>query len=181
MKRSFRPIKNISLSIFIIALISLTFSACQKEGPMGPEGPQGPAGEDATNSISSYYYTIFEDEWETFGDPGIGFGFIGAMDFPEITEDVLNYGAVLVYLYQDGSLYSLPTTFVNAEDGGYLATIWTTLQLGQVLVTFQDSDGATINPGEQEFKVVIIEGGILIPEGLNLKDYKEVKEYFNLN
>lgn len=183
MKLSLKSNKSISYLISLIAIIALTLTACQKEGPIGPQGPpgpEGPAGEDASSKVTSYYYTIFEDEWQTFGEPGIGFGYIGAMDFPEITEDILNYGAVLVYLYQDNSLFSLPTTFINAEDGGYLTSIWVTLQYQQVLITFQDSDGNTINPGEQEFKVVIIEGDIPIPETLNLKNYEEVKEYFKL-
>ena len=180
MKHTFETLKNISYHILLLAFISLTFSACQKEGPVGPQGPEGPTGRDGNDNVSSFYYTIFENEWEEFGDPGVGFGYIAGMDFPEITEDILNHGAVLVYLYQEGSLYSLPTTFVNPGDGGYLTTIWTTLQLGQVLVTFQDSDGLTVNPGDQEFKVVIIEGGIVIPESLNLKNFNEVKEFFNL-
>ena len=183
MKRTYKSFKSISYSILFITIVALTFTACQKEGPIGPEGPQGPegpAGDNASSSVTSFYYTIFEDEWQTFGDPGIGFGYIGAMDFPEVTEDVLNYGAVLVYLYQDNSLFSLPTTFINSEDGGYLTSIWVTLQFEQILITFQDSDGNTINPGEQEFKVVIIEGGIPIPESLNLQNYDEVKKYFNL-
>ncbi len=178
-----KSFKSITYIISIIVIIAFTFTSCGKDGAIGPEGPQGPegpAGENASASVSSFYYTIFEDEWQTFGDPGIGFGFIGAMDFPEITEDVLNYGAVLVYLYQDNSLFSLPTTFINPEDGGYLTSIWVTLQYQQVLITFQDSDVNTINPGDQEFKVVIIEGDIPIPESLNLKNYQEVKEYFKL-
>ncbi|MBU1014669.1 MAG: hypothetical protein KKG99_16870 [Bacteroidetes bacterium] len=177
MKNSYNSCKSIFYSILLLAIVSLTFSSCQKEGPMGPEGP---AGEDARNSVSSFYYTIYEDEWQTFGEPGIGFGYTGSMDFPEITDDVLNYGAVLVYLYQDNKLFPLPTTFINAGDGGYMTSIWVTLQYEQVLITFQDSDGYTINPGDQEFKVVIIEGGIPIPQSLNLKDYDEVKKYFNL-
>jgi len=177
MKNNFISFKRISYSILLLAIISFTFSSCQKEGPMGPDGP---AGIDARNSVSSFYYTIYENEWETFGVPGVGFGYTGSMDFPEITEDVLNYGAVLVYLYQDNSLFPLPTTFINAGDGGYMTSIWVTLQYEQVLITFQDSDGNTINPGDQEFKVVIIEGGVPIPKSLNLKNYEEVKKYFNL-
>jgi len=177
MKNNFISFKKISYSILVFAIVSISLSSCQKEGPMGPEGP---AGLDARNSVSSFYYTIYEDEWETFGVPGVGFGYTGSMDFPEITENVLNYGAVLVYLYQDNSLFSLPTTFINAGDGGYLTTIWVTLKYGEIVITFQDSDGNTINPGDQEFKVVIIEGGIPIPKSLNLKNYEEVKKYFNL-
>ncbi len=180
MKRNRNYSKRISYISILFGIISLTFTACQKDGPMGPEGPQGIPGEDGIVNIQSFYYTIYDDEWEEFGEAGVGFGYTSTMDFPEITEDVLNYGAVLVYLYQDESLYSLPITFVNAGDGGYMTSIWVTLQLEQVLVTFQDSDGLTVNPGTQEFKVVIIDGSVLIPEGLNLKDYNEVKNYFNL-
>lgn len=172
--------KKLNYLVILISLIAFTFTACQKDGPIGPQGPEGPQGLDGVVDISSFYYTIFESDWDTFGDPGVGFGYIGSMNFPEITEDVLNYGAVLVYLYQDGSLYSLPTTFINSADGGYLTSIWLTLNLGEVLVTFQDSDGLTVNPGNQEFKVVIIDGYINIPSSLNLKNYDEVKKYFNL-
>ena len=180
MKKNYHSFKTLSYSLLFFAIIVFTFTSCKKEGPIGPEGPQGPAGEDARNNVSSFYYTIYENEWQEFGDPGVGFGYISAMDFPEITEDVLNYGAVLVYLYDDGSLFSLPTTFVNSGDGGYLTSIWVTLQYQQVLITYQDSDGLTVNPGDQEFKVVIIEGGIDIPETLNLSNYEEVKNYFKL-
>lgn len=183
MKTSYKSFKSISYSILLIAIVAFTFSACQKEGPIGPEGPQGaegPAGENSSMNVSSFYYTIFEDEWQTFGESGVGFGYIAAMDFPEVTEDVLNFGAVLVYLYEDNSLFSLPSTFINSGDGGYMTSIWITLQFEQILITYQDSDGLTINPGEQEFKVVIIEGGIPIPETLNLKNYEDVKKHFNL-
>ncbi|MCP4550798.1 MAG: hypothetical protein GY834_01890 [Bacteroidetes bacterium] len=164
--------KKTNYLFILISIIALTFTACQKEGAPGLDG---------VVDVYSYYYTISEYDWDTFGDPGIGFGYIGSMDFPEITEDVLNYGAVLVYLYQTGSLYSLPITFVEpTTEGGYLTSIWLTLNLGEVLVTFQDSDGLTGNPGNMEFKVVIIDGYLNIPSSLNLKSYDEVKNYFNL-
>ncbi len=166
--------------ILLIAVIPLLFTSCAKDGQIGPEGPQGPPGADGIINISSFYYTLYENNWSEFGEPGIGFGYSAVMDFPEITEDVLNYGAVLVYLYQDGNLYSLPITFVNSGDGGYMTSIWVTLQLEQIVVTFQDSDGLTVNPGTQEFKVVIIDGSIVIPQSLNLNNYEEVKNYFNL-
>lgn len=172
--------KKLKYLVALISIIALTFTACQKDGPIGPQGPEGPPGLDGVVDVYSYYYTVFESDWDTFGEPGIGFGYIASMDFPEITEDVLNYGAVLIYLYQDGSLFSLPTTFVNSADGGYLTSIWLTLNLGEVLVTFQDSDGLTVNPEEQEFKVVIIDGYFNTPLSLNLKNYDEVKNYFNL-
>lgn len=178
-----KSLKSISYILSIVVIVVFTLASCGKDGaigPQGPEGPEGPAGPAASSNVSSYYYTIYEDEWQVFGDPGIGFGYIGAMNFPEVTEDVLNFGAVLVYWYQNNSLFPLPTTFINSEDGGYLTSIWVTLQYEQVLITFQDSDGNTINPGEQEFKVVIIEGGVPIPETLNLKNYDEVKKYFKL-
>ena len=100
----------------------------------------------------------------------------------EITENVLDNGAVLIYLYQDGSLYSLPSTFVNVtEDGiGYSSSYWTVLQLGGLTVKVQDNDGYTVHPGPQEFKIVIIDGLSSLPKSVNVNNYAEVKAYLNI-
>ena len=77
-----------------VLLLTLTFllASCEgDEGPAGPTGPAGPAGEDAEFTIVTVSFTGAEagisGDW-SFYDVAV----------PEITQEVLDNGAILLYL-----------------------------------------------------------------------------------
>ncbi|HBS89127.1 MAG TPA: hypothetical protein DEA97_21450 [Bacteroidales bacterium] len=177
--------KNLTIAIFFI--IGICFSACQKEGPMGPEGPQGEQGNQGIQGVQgpagnanvhSYTFTVTTANW----------GIIDAshyvtLDSPFITDDIINNGAVLVYMkHSTGSWwYALPYTEWTSET--YHTTTFQEIQTGSVWIWVYDSDltlGA--NPGDKLFKVVTIDGSTKssIPENLDLNDYKQVAKFFKI-
>ncbi len=76
----------------------------------------------------------------------------------EITQDVINNGAVSVYMKQQGDWGQLPVT-IPQQNGSYT---WTTsiipsYNVGYVDITIKDSDGALpLNPGAFDVKIVIL-------------------------
>ena len=82
----------------LIALLFLVFTGCKNEGIQGPEGP---AGLDAT---------VFYSEWFT---PSAWSGTSGDWFFdasaPDLTEDIVENGVILAYVWLAGDLYNAST------------------------------------------------------------------------
>lgn len=171
--------KNLKTILILVSIISFGFFAC--EGPTGQQGLAGDDGIDGDNYVHSYFYEVNESDWEEYDEYGtVGFGYQTNLYVPEISNFILDYGAILVYLYQDGSYFPLPSTFSYSE-GQYQSSYWVAVQFENIVITVQDDDGLTVNPGFQEFKIVVIEGAKSIPASLDLQNYKDVKAYYNLS
>lgn len=157
--------KKNSLIIFGIALISI-FS-CTKEGPMGPAGANGNA-----NVVSS---TISSSNW-VFTSPSWAITFT----YPAITQDIIDKGAVLVYLKSGQSYSQLPVTIY--QSASYSTSLEVASFLGGVKVFWTDSDlTQPTNPGNKEFKVVVIAAsGLAQNPNLDFENYEAVKQAYNL-
>ncbi|HSI89518.1 MAG TPA: hypothetical protein VK927_00305, partial [Adhaeribacter sp.] len=80
-----------------------------------------------------------------------------------------------------GSVMALPATFPQTSN--YATVVNYSYYLHQVNITIQDTDLIQGDyPGPISFKVVKIAGSekISMPGNINLKNYSEVAEYFNL-
>ena len=86
-----------------------------KTAQQGPPGPQGPAGQNAT---------VYYSEWfsPTAWSGGSGDWFFAA-NAPDLTQDIVENGVVLAYVWLDGDLYNgssvrpLPAKAVGANWG----------------------------------------------------------------
>lgn len=152
----------------LLIFTSLTiFYSCQKEGPTGKDGIDGNA-----NVVSS---SITASSW-TFNDPSWKITFT----YPAITQEIINTGAVLVYLKVGESYNQLPLTFYQSSD--YSTSVEVSTFLGGLSIFWTDSDlTQPANPGSRTFKVVVIAASnIYKNKNINYSNYLEVKAAYNL-
>ena len=95
---------NLSKFLMLLLCVALAFTSCKKgdtgdtgpagpAGPSGPAGPQGPQGEEGTaNVIYSPWIDVAFDSANADGTV-----FVGEIDAPNLTEDILNNGEIKVY------------------------------------------------------------------------------------
>ncbi|MEN9304243.1 MAG: hypothetical protein RL264_2672 [Bacteroidota bacterium] len=154
--------------IIFFGLIVSSLVACTKEGPQGPAGANGNA-----NVVSA---TITSSAW-VFNDPS----WVIAFSYPAITQDIIDKGAVLVYIRTGSEYRQLPFTFY--EDDTYSSSFEVSTYLGGVKIIRTDSDLIEPeNPGNLTFKVVVISAsGLSQNPNIDFKDYNAVKQAFKLN
>jgi hypothetical protein len=142
-------------NLLLFLFLGLLLSSCQKY--------------DAGNTdISSNTYTV---SW-TYLDPS----YYCEMNVPEITQDVVDNGAVFVYIQTtSGDWMALPCTL--PIDGNYSSTYTPVHSLGLVRVFKTDTDLLTLDPGITTLKVVVVsEHGLAQKPDLDWTDYKQVAE-----
>jgi hypothetical protein len=151
----------------------------------GPQGPQGPAG---NANVASSTLTIYPNDWNWdqfyVDDEGYSRGqYWVTVDYQNITENVFNYGAVLVYMDVNGAWSQLPLTYYY-EDGDYLAEASlevATLSDGGVTIYWTQSDFWKVQPDTHAFKIVAIEANYYQSRSdVNYSDYESVKTAFQL-
>lgn len=83
--------------VFSLLIVMFALVAC--EGPMGPPGPEGSSGNETQWKIVEY--TVKPNHWQLVdGNPNdLGTYFIHEFDVPELSSNIANDGAVLVYYY----------------------------------------------------------------------------------
>jgi hypothetical protein len=157
--------------IFFGAILFLI--SCGKDGAIGPEGP---AGKDGTNGNANVVSSTLTSSAWTYNDPSWEISFT----YEAITQDIIDHGAVLVYV-GDGSTYiQLPVTFYFSSS--YSSTLDFVTYVGGLKVRQADSDlTQPDNPGSMTFKIVVIAASTL-KKGIeiNLNDFEEVKKAFGL-
>ena len=160
------------LSMFALAC-GLLFTNCAKDGATGPAGPAGPAGANGNANVVSS--TITSSNW-TYNSPSWEITFT----YPAITQDIIDKGAVLVYLKNGTAYTQLPLTFYQSSS--YSTSLEVSNFLGGVKIFWTDSDlTQPINPGSWTFKIVVIAAsGKMANPNVNYKDYNAVKQAFNL-
>lgn len=161
------------LTLLLIAL-TLSMWACKKEeveGPQGPKGEQGPPGEDGNANVTTGTATVSNWSWNS---PN----YWGTMTWSEITQDIVNTGAIFVYMQVGSSWFQLPYTWYPSSS--YSRSYAAIHAVGEVRIRITDSDHGTIpDPGSTNFKVVLIESSNL-PE-IDFDDYEEVRDYYKID
>lgn len=160
-------IKKTALSLLCLALFSFYIIGCK--GVAGPTGPQGIQGNQGNANVHSKTYTV--TSWDGVGT-SFAFKDIANSD---ITQEIIDNGAILVYEGNTGLWNAMPYANQNDE--------WRFLiGLNNFRVILLHANGTTVsNPGTRNFKVVIISGDALISNpNINWKDYEEVKAKLNL-
>lgn len=104
----------------ILSLGALLLVACSPEdgdtgpaGPVGPEGALGPAGQDGTigrdgvdgldgKAAVAYTYNISSADWNSVSNGGLN-SIEDTIQVPQITQNIYNGGALLVYMKENSS------------------------------------------------------------------------------
>jgi hypothetical protein len=160
-------IKLVTIGFLIAG--AMTFSNCEKvtvTGPAGEDGKDGNANV-VSSSITSGSWSFLSPSWSQ------------SFSYSAITQDILDNGAVLVYVASGVNYYQLPYTFYPTSS--YSRTYNYVHYLGGLKVYVTDSDLNTPEPGTLKFKVVVIEAsGLIKNPNVDLNNYQAVKKAFNL-
>ena len=159
--------KNNQLILSAIILCITLFFSCSKEGPVGEAGQDGNA-----NVVSS---TITSSAW-VYNDPYWEITF----SYSAITQDIINNGAVLVYIVEGGRNYQLPITIYQSSS--YSTSVGLDAFVGGITINWSDSDlTQPDNPGTTTFKIVVISAdGLIQNPNLDVYNYNEVQKAFEL-
>ncbi len=201
--------KKINNLLFVLAAAALFLSSCGKDGAVGPQGPIGPSGatgptgptgttgatgaKGTANVIYSNWFTLSPKTykkdtvfttWHIYADTAIA-GF---------TQTVLDKGTVLVYgklvgynptIWPTDQVSPMPITITYIEGSTTYTDVWSALATpGNLRIDFVDNQNlyGSISSAHQ-YRYVIIPGAQLaaaVKNHVNLKNYGEVKQAFNL-
>ena len=178
------------LSLICMTILAISFMASCR----GPQGPQGPAGNDGNVNVASSTLTIDSTEWKwnLFFVDSYGYErgqYYVTVDYPAINSNVYNYGAVLVYMYEEGTWSQVPLTYYYSPDDDengnpnlYSASIEVaTLSDGGVRLFWTQNDLWKVRPGIRDFKIVAIEATIYKDRSdVDYSNYEAVKTAFQL-
>lgn len=175
----------------VISLVVVFFAACEGDigppGPIGLQGPPGPAGPAGTPGVGQAFsinFDIREEDWFT---PATGVDenselFLDITDIPEITEQIVESGIVLVYYRREelDPWVFLPFTQINNIDGQQFVEVFDFIYdvsfVGLRLIA--DDRGTVPIPGT--VRIVIAEGIPLGKNKLDFSNYEVAKEIFGL-
>jgi len=170
-----------TINFTFLALFFLVFSvSCI--GPRGYDGIDGHDGRDGISDIGVVIYDIRPSDWNGNID-----GFTASLNVPEITEDIIYNGAVLVYRLRnegtkDMSFNQLPYTWLNNYNTEYMDF---DAYVGRIDITLRWVDEFVNNtqaPKEkQSYKILVIEGTPLsVIEGkTDISNPENVIEFMN--
>ncbi|WP_273568793.1 hypothetical protein [Maribacter halichondriae] len=161
---------KIAKRLFSVLFIACLITACSKDGndgaigPQGPQGEQGPAGPQGSDGADGETGTanVIFSPWITsgFNEPIATENANFSIDAPEITQEVIDSGAILVYgRDSDGQVFALPVTLHNTStDESYHFTFDDpgSLEISVSEINGDDLDNLFI---DDAFRYVIIPGG----------------------
>jgi len=110
-------------------------------------------------NISTVDFNVQSGQWRELGTWQVaGFGYYVDLDFPELTNSVIQNGMVSLYMKVDDAWIPVPVYFYNQIDqyqfqGGYFYR----MKQGLFSIEYYENDGETQNPGTQIFRLVIVQ------------------------
>jgi len=160
--------------IILFAAFTALLSGCAKDGDPGAQGPAGNA------NVKSFSFSTTPGSWITNGTVGqSNHAKYVEFSIPEITQDILDDGMVLVYWDLGTGINPLPT--VLPLSSSVFMNMFTYSSLGKVEVDLQLSDLQTPNTTgvNWSYKVVVASGfnRITHPE-IDWKNYNSVSSLF---
>jgi hypothetical protein len=147
--------KKLLLPSILVLSVSLFFTACTKEGPAGPSGTSGPAGPAGpTGPVGNNAIIVKNISISTWTSGWGGTVYQGSAGVPEITNNIINGGAVLAYLSGGTSLAALPCTL--SETGVSYRFYYYLSRFGA-----EKSSAAVLPaPGTLDYRILIIPGAL---------------------
>ncbi len=180
--------KKITMLLSLSLAFILVFVAC--EGPAGPRGYDGYDGRDGRDGVpgmETIFFEMYQNDWFASSDQ---FGrWFYTINMPEITEDVVNNGAVLCYRRANIPEYeafeAMPITTLIREDGiQFTNELWYSHSVGKLDIDWWDSHPTDpIAPGyDMYFKIVILHpSSINKLDGVDVNDYNAVAKVLELD
>jgi hypothetical protein len=164
----------------IIAFSILLFSGCKTEGPIGPPGQNGQNGQNATVYYSEWFSP---SAWEgTSGD------WYFDASAPDLTQDIVEQGVVLGYVWLGGDLYN--GTSVRPLPAFALGANWDFLVHQYGSIEYTSDMVAQPNTSGNKFRFIAIPGTIPALKSASLKSksaqelrsmtYQEVCKLYNI-
>lgn len=165
-------------------------------GPEGPEGPQGPIGEtgpqgpEGSQGPPGSANVIYSD-WMRLGDVAEEYVTTllsrnyAAYDLPapELTQELIDQGIVLVYFRLLGAVSPLPITLGGFSDAEPYTITFNASQPGKIIILSQYLDN-TVNTlaNSSEFRYVLIPGGVAANASYEelVKDYGRLVKQFSI-
>jgi len=174
-------------TIFTLLLLALFTISCSSDdgtdGINGVDGQPGATGATGTaNVIYSAWLTAPTAVAETVDGTS---GMSTSLVVPELTDDILSKGTVLVYVSFGSGTFSLPYT---STAGGFVNTITAVSTLKKIkLFRFRHDQGGTVNiPTSLSWRYILIPGGVAAATSKMAKvdyskmSYEEVCAHFNI-
>jgi hypothetical protein len=165
------------LSILLLMILGTSIISCSDDGKDGVDGLNGMDGEPGTANVIYSDWLERPNGTETTIDATSGM--LYTYSVPQITNEILNSGTVLVYMQFNGAdIFALPYT---SRAGGNINTIEAITTLGNLKIFRYRHDGVApaISVGfGVKFRYIIIPGGTPAARSINLRDrsYEEVCE-----
>ena len=167
-------------TIFALCLISLFSVSCSSDdGVDGEPGAPGAAG--TANVIYSAWINAPTAVAETVDGTS---GMSTSLTVPQLSEDIVAKGTVLVYVSFGSGTFSLPYT---STAGGFVNTITAVSSLKKIkLFRFRHDQAATVNiPTSLSWRYILIPGGVAATAKTAKPDYtkmsyEEVCAHFNI-
>lgn len=158
------------LSIICLALMALLSVSCNKTV--------------VTNNVSSLTVMVYSNYWRWDNT-----SWRVDIDYDAITPNVTDYGAVLVYMDNEGTWRQIPMTFYYSqqnEDGTtsyYSSSIEVSTYDNGVSIFWTENDFYDgYRPDTHRFKIVVIPAAVYSSRSdVNYEDYNAVKTAFQLD
>lgn len=177
--KKFIPMKK--LTMICMAFLAMAFVVSCR-GPQGPVGPEGPAGNDGNANVASTSITVYSNDW--YWD---NTSWRVDINYPMIDADIDDYGAVLVYMDNEGTWRQLPFTFyytdvVNGQTVNCSSSLEVSTYVNGVSIFWTENDFYDgYRPDDRVFKIVVIAANLYnARQDVNYSDYQAVKAAFQL-
>ena len=165
-------------AICMALLAMVVMASCR--GPQGPQGPQGNA------NVASSTVTIHSNDW--YWDNNTSWRV--DIDYRAITEDITDYGAVLVYMESGTNNWrQVPLTFYysavdsqTGQEGFYSSSIEVASYDEGVSIFWTENDFFNgYRPDEHRFKIVVIAVSLYESRSdVDYSNYEAVMKAFQL-
>lgn len=169
--------KRLSQQLLFAGLI-LIASGCVIEESVGPEGAQGPPGN--ANVFSLDFDFLLSDAAYNGAVASVQY------DVPDLTANVVDEGAILMFFRDQGTWTAMPYTFgVESQDlpaVDYTISVGFGYEVGFLEVFYEASTDVvdlSLLP-DREMKLVVIDGFFYGKSGFDMTDWDAVSTRFNL-
>lgn len=173
--------------ISILSLIALFSVSCSSDdgadGTNGVDGQQGAPGEKGTANViySAWINAPVAAAENVDGTSGMS----TTINAPELSDDILSKGTVLVYVSFGSGTFALPYT---STAGGFVNTVSAISTLKKIkLFRFRHDQAGTVNiPTSLSWRYILIPGGVAAATAKAAKvdyakmSYEEVCMHFNI-
>ncbi len=185
--------KNVYMRGFVVLAISTALmiaAGCEgPEGPTGPQGAQGPQGEQGPEGPEGPTGTanVIYSEWVTLSDLEASTDTTvlsrtyrkWEIPAPELTQEIINQGTILVYFALEGVVLPLPATFGGTNP---IYVTFAPFQSGILSILAQNLDNTASGLNSSiQFRYILIPGGIQAKAKIpDMNDYYAVMEYYGI-